>query len=378
LLAAAAIAPASAVAQTPEPPTIAAPGAVAPGGRLVVRAAGLVAPARLERRRDGVWRATGEPGDVVTIRAPLRPRTIRVRMRGADGRATEVRRVKVRPLVLAAVGDVNLGDGPGTMMALHGYAYPWSSVGPTLRRADLAFANLECAVSRRGSAQTKKYTFRGHPDALKAMRERAGVDVVNLANNHAGDFGDRALLDTLRHVRANGMTLVGAGATEAAAYRPKIVERLGLRIAFVGFSNILPFEFRALGRNPGTAWAFPARVAASVRRARRDADVVIATFHWGTERATTEAPAQRALARLALDAGATAVIGAHPHVLQPIRRPPGKLVAYSVGNFVFSASGGATASTGILRVRLGRRRVLGAKLLRATIHGSRPVMRGVG
>jgi len=173
------------------------------------------------------------------------------------------------------------------------------------------------------------------------------------------------------------MTPVGAGATEAEAYRPRYMRRLGLRIAFVGFSTILPFEFRALGGDPGTAWGFPERVRAGVARARRHADVVIATFHWGIERDQFESPAQRALAEVALDAGADAVIGAHPHVLQPIRRLPGeRLVAFSLGNFVFSASSSGTSSTGILELGLGRLGVLDARLVRARIQGGRPLLDG--
>jgi poly-gamma-glutamate capsule biosynthesis protein CapA/YwtB (metallophosphatase superfamily) len=142
----------------------------------------------------------------------------------------------------------------------------------------------------------------------------------------------------------------------------------------VGFSSILPFEFRAGAASPGSAWAFPDSVRASVRAARREADVVIATFHWGIERQLTETAQQRELAAIALDAGATAVIGAHPHVLEPIRHPPHRLIAYSLGNFVFSAASPGTQRTGILEVRLGRGRVLGSRLVRAHIVASRPVL----
>jgi poly-gamma-glutamate capsule biosynthesis protein CapA/YwtB (metallophosphatase superfamily) len=206
------------------------------------------------------------------------------------------------------------------------------------------------------------------------MRRAAGMDVVNLANNHSGDFGRVALMDTLRTLRANGIVGVGAGHRASSAYRPQIVERLGLRVAFVGFSAILPFEFRAGPATPGSAWAFPESVRASVRAARRQADVVIATFHWGVERQTYETAAQRSLAAIALEAGATAVIGAHPHVLEPIRRPPHRLIAYSLGNFVFSAASPGTQNTGILEVRFARGRVLGSHLVRAHIVASRPVL----
>jgi hypothetical protein len=365
-------------AQAPPVPNVHAPKAVAPGGRLVVAVRGLALPARVEVRQDGEWIARGraivDDGGATGVRMPDETGRLKVRARGADGALAPARSVRVRPLLLTAVGDINLGDGPGDMIGRFGPRYPWTSVGRRLRAADLTFGNLECAVSTRGSAQVKQYTFRGRPSSASAMRRSAGIDVLNLANNHSGDFGRLALLDTLRTLRRNGIASVGAGHDAASAYRPRIVERLGLRVAFVGFSSILPFEFRAGAASPSSAWAFPDSVRASVRAARREADVVIATFHWGIERQLTETAQQRELAAIALDAGATAVIGAHPHVLEPIRHPPHRLIAYSLGNFVFSAASPGTQRTGILEVRLGRGRVLGSRLVRAHIVASRPVL----
>jgi poly-gamma-glutamate capsule biosynthesis protein CapA/YwtB (metallophosphatase superfamily) len=343
---------------------------------------GLALPARLEQRRDGGWVPRGEPvgrdGARFAVRAPARPGLLRLRARGADGRVTPTVRVRVRPLRLAAVGDINLGDRPGAQIARFGAAWPWASVGPRLRAADLALGNLECAVSLRGRARDKAFTFRGRPSSLRAVATRGGLDVLSLANNHSGDFGRLALLDTLRAVRRYGMTPIGAGASERSAYAPQIVERLGLRVAFVGFSSILPFDFRSVGGRPGSAWAFPERVRRSIREARRDADVVVASFHWGVERSRTESAQQRALARVALRAGATAVVGHHPHVLQPVRRPRGRIVAYSLGNFVFGAASPGTQNTGILEIDLAAGRVVGDRFVRARIAGSRPVLRDRG
>jgi len=364
----------------PPPPAISVPAAVAPAGRLLARTTGLTRPVRIQVRRGASWVRIGEPiaavGGSSAFRAQRTVGPMRLRAVGADGAATASAYVRVRPLTLMAVGDINLGDGPGGMIDRFGAGYPWASVGATLRGADIAFGNLECPVSLRGTAQVKQYTFRGRPSSVAAMRADAGFDVLNLANNHSGDYGDAALVDTLRTLRANDIVPVGAGANEAAAYRPAVVEALGLKVAFVGFSSILPFEFRAVGLSPGTAWATPERVTAAIARARRSADVVIATFHWGIERDTVESPAQRALADVALRAGATAVIGAHPHVLQPVRRPAGRLVAYSLGNFVFGANSPGTSSTGILRVDLGAGEVVGSAFLPARIEGSRPVLAG--
>jgi poly-gamma-glutamate capsule biosynthesis protein CapA/YwtB (metallophosphatase superfamily) len=207
------------------------------------------------------------------------------------------------------------------------------------------------------------------------MARYAGVDVLNLANNHAGDFGQAALLDTARYVRRYGMTAVGAGPSIASASYPRVVERLGLRVAFVGFSDILPVSFFAGPRRPGTQAASAGLIARGVRQARRRADVVIATFHWGVERAERENGRQRAFARVALRAGATAVIGAHPHVLQPIRRRGRRLIAYGLGNFVFGASSSATTRTGILRLSLSTRGIEANRLIRARIVNAQPRLR---
>jgi poly-gamma-glutamate synthesis protein (capsule biosynthesis protein) len=282
--------------------------------------------------------------------------------------------VTVRPLRLASVGDINLGDAPGAAIEAEGPRYPWESAGRPLREADIAFGNLECAISLRGTPFLKQYNFRGTPEALAGLRRHAGIDVLNLANNHVGDFGRTALLDTVRNVERLGMRAVGAGPGLRRALRPQVVEKLGLRVAFVGFSNILPLEFAAAQGRPGVAWATPEAVAATVRAARQRADVVVATFHWGIEKAFYETADQAELARVAADAGAQLVIGAHPHVLQPVRREGSALVAYSLGNFVFGAQSAETASTGVLQTDLSAEGVTAARWRPGEISGGRPLL----
>jgi hypothetical protein len=377
LLALVAAVPAS--AQSPPALELRAPRVVASGVATELRGAGATPGERvvIEVRVNGRWRrlaATRADRRGRFARA-VRPKRIRRRyvLRAASAAATS-RRVVVRsrPVVLAAVGDINLGDGPGALIDLFGPRYPWTGTAAALRAADVAFGNLECAVSTRGAPVPKQYNFRGRPGALRAMASFAGFDVLNLANNHVGDYGTRALLDTVRLTRRYGMRAVGAGGSLASAAKPRVVTRLGLRVAFVGFSNILPASFFASPSRAGTQPATPERIAAGVRRARRRGDVVIATFHWGVERATTEDARQRAFAQIALAAGAHAVIGAHPHVLQPIRTSGRRLVAYSLGNFVFGASSSATARTGILRLKLSARGVEGHRLAPAVIDAARP------
>lgn len=384
------------MATPPPPPAQPQP---APLPALVVRAPALVAtgvgfelsgrgaPAggrvRIELRRDGSWSElaaarAGEDGRFTRLVRPRTPlRGYRLRVTTKDGRASRAVVVRTRDVTLAAVGDVNLGDATAAAMAANGLAYPWTSVGPSLRSADVAFANLECAISTRGAPVVKQYTFRGSPAALKAMRDSAGIDVVNLANNHVGDYGTAALLDTVAWSRRLGLTAVGAGGSLAAAAQPQVVERLGLKIAFVGFSNILPSEFFATPSRPGTQPATIPQIRASVSAAKRVADVVIATFHWGVELDLAENGDQQAFAAAALDAGASAVIGGHPHVLQPLRTVPGqRVVAYSLGNFVFASHRASTVRTGILHLDLSARGVERTRFQRARIDGVRPVLTG--
>jgi hypothetical protein len=337
----------------------------------------------VERRRSGRWQrikstTAGEDGRFTVNYKPLNlSRRYVFRARAADGSLSAELDVLSRDVTLMAVGDVNLGDGPATAMAVRGRKWPWRSVAPLLRKADIAAANLECAVSKRGAAVPKEFNFRGTPGALRVARRFAGLDVVSLANNHAGDYGAPAMLDTARYARRFSIVPVGAGVDRSVAYRPRVVEVLGLRVAFLAFSDIGPVSFFAAREKPGTAAASVPAVRSAVKRAARSADLVVTTFHWGIERATQENGRQRALAVAALSAGAKVVIGGHPHVLQPIRRVgKRRVVAYSLGNFIFSAGSPGTARTGVLKLRLSQRGVEGVRFLPAAIVNSQPRLIG--
>jgi hypothetical protein len=357
--------------------------AVAPGGWLTLT--GSHAPEGKDlvlesRSGDGPWHAFAHASAdddghfAVKGRVLQRPGHIEVRGRVPGAGTTQPVAVTVRPLRLAAVGDINLGDQPGDAIAANGPSYPWQGAGKALRHADITFGNLECAVSTRGEPFPKEYNFRATPAALAGLRRNSGIDVLNLANNHVGDYGPDATLDTVRGVERLGMKAVGAGPDLERALAPQVVQRLGLRVAFVGFSEIAPIEFAAAADHPGTAWASPDQIAQAVHAARRKADVVVATFHWGIEKQTLETARQRELADVAVRAGAQVVIGAHPHTLQPVRRQGGAIVAYSLGNFVFAAQSPETTSTGILELDLTAEGVAKGNWRAARIQGGRPLL----
>jgi poly-gamma-glutamate synthesis protein (capsule biosynthesis protein) len=272
------------------------------------------------------------------------------------------------------VGDVNLGDATATAIRSYGSNYPWTSAAPVLRAADLAVANLECAVSTRGTPAAKLYTFRGDPPAVAGL-QRAGIDVVSLANNHSLDYGVEAFVDTVRHLRRAGVSVAGGGRDLAAARKPAIVEAGGLRLAIFGYSDVRPAGFDASEDRPGAARAEIGAITTDIRNARRRGETVVVYFHWGTERAQTPDARQRSFATAALDAGATVVLGAHPHVLQPVELSGRRLLAWSLGNFVFAAHSPETSTTGVLTAGLDARGVRWSDLIPATISGVRPLLR---
>ena len=238
---------------------------------------------------------------------------------------------------------------------------PFEFIDPSLASADIAVVNAEMAISDRGTpAINKRFVFRAPPGTAERIAA-AGIDVANLANNHARDYGADALLDTVTLLETAGVVALGAGADDTEAYGHRVLHAGGdVRVAFLGASMILPRASPAGPDWPGIASARPStRVVESVRDAARSADVVIVVIHWGLERHTCPSADQVAIARQLLDAGADAVIGQHPHVLQPVTFADGKLVAYSLGNFVWHPRSGLTGETGVLQIDFDADRIVG-------------------
>ncbi|MFL5926548.1 MAG: CapA family protein [Gaiellaceae bacterium] len=301
------------------------------------------------------------------------PNAGRYRLRVATrAMATAVGALTVRPLVLEAVGDITFGEQVGPALAAYGPAYPWQRVAHLLRSADITVGNLETAVGSRGTAQPKEFTFRGPPIGLRPMASLAGFDALTLANNHSGDFGRESLLETVHSVSGAGILPFGAGANLALARRPAIVEAGGLKVAFLGYSDVNPFGFNATQSEPGTAKADTTAIASDVRAARRRADVVVCFLHWGVELRPDPDLRQQQIASACVGAGAAVVLGAHPHVLGPVSASGRRsVIAWSLGNFVFPSSG-VTARTAILQVHLGADGVRGYRLLPVRIVGFQP------
>ncbi len=245
---------------------------------------------------------------------------------------------------LLFTGDVCLGDEWYNMQAYHRMGSDiTNNITEALRSwiagADVALMNCECTLSDRGEPTPGKlYTFRGKPENAQIFAS-LGVDIVSLANNHAHDYGRDAFLDTMTALDEAGVAYVGAGANlaEAMAYRSFVAD--GMKIAFVSASNAEKYRLTpgASADSPGILLMYDETdVLAALDTAAREADAVVVYVHWGTENDTAVNADQQKKRDLFIGHGADAIVGAHPHVLQPWEIYEGVPVVYSLGNFWFN------------------------------------------
>lgn len=198
------------------------------------------------------------------------------------------------------------------------YVWPWRNTADLLKDADLTFINLETPLVEECPIRNSGTVFCGDPRHVEGLKF-ADIDVINLANNHIGNHGQAGINETLIHLADFYTTGID---------KPAIVEINGMRIAFLGFNLIYP-------EKPGGHWGYPDTVSQQISEVRGSVDLVIAAFHWGTEYTTDLTDDQVSLAHLAIDSGADAVIGHHPHWIQGQETYKGKPILYSHGNFIF-------------------------------------------
>jgi len=281
----------------------------------------------------------------------------------------------VRPreaLIIHGIGDVALDPVYIPTFPSEGYGYAWSGLGGIFQRDDLTVINMECAVSDLGDPVPKAFNFRCDPAALPSALE-AGVDVANLANNHALDFGREALVDSVANLRAAGIHPVGAGSDYEEAYRPALLEIRGWKIAVLGFGGVLSTRsWLATEDRPGIASGDDrADMVAAVERAAEIADLVIVTIHWGMQLDTQPRPDDIAHAEAMVAAGADIIFGHHQHRVGPLGEIDGKPVAWGLGHIVWRRINPVSAQTTVAKVVVLPDGTMGACLMPAEIvrHG---------
>ena len=223
-----------------------------------------------------------------------------------------------------------------------------------LQRAPIVLGNLEGALAQKAQKQNRNFTYRAKPRVAVSLL-RAGINVVTLANNHLVDCGREGVLETLDALAVAGLTPLGAAANESAAHEPVIREAGGLRIGLLGY--YWNRRCAATANLPGSAMGVFEELETDIRKLRSQVDRVVVTFHWGRPYKPEPSPRARAKARFAIDCGAHAVVGHHPHIIQALEIYRTRPIFYSIGNFAFG-SGNSRAEGLMLGFRFEDARML--------------------
>lgn len=210
----------------------------------------------------------------------------------------------------------------------------------TMQGADILMVNQEFPFGTGGTpAEDKQFTFRVEPSYVTLLQDM-GVDVVSLANNHVLDYGQEVLSENLKILQENQILYAGAGETKEEAFALRIIEVRGRKYGFLSASRVIPVaSWNIENAQPGVSATYDkTALVSAIENAQTVCDFLTVYVHWGIERNTTPEQYQRELAHAYMDAGADLVIGAHPHVLQGIEAYNGKLIFYSLGNYIFNRS----------------------------------------
>lgn len=197
--------------------------------------------------------------------------------------------------------------------------YFFQNVKDIFTADDLTVANMEGTLTTSNDRQQKTFAFKGDPSYTEILT-RGGVEATNLANNHSHDYGDQSYEDTIQYLEAAGITTFGYD-------RTAVMDVKGIKVGLIGIYELKD----GLGRQQ--------QVIDTIQEVKdQGAQVIIVSFHWGTEKSNIPDDIQKTLAHLAIDQGADLVVGHHPHVLQGIEKYQGKNIVYSLGNFCFGGN----------------------------------------
>jgi poly-gamma-glutamate synthesis protein (capsule biosynthesis protein) len=236
-----------------------------------------------------------------------------------------------------------------------GWAALLSDVSDVFEKADFGFVNLETPVAPAHSHGSKPFMFDA-PIALLDGLKASGIKMVSFANNHVMDQGWAGFTETREHLREEGLVFAGSGDTAAQAWQPVVVEANGIKVGWLGMTrwlngnrnpdkddephvNFFPYP----GESGGAPGMEEVGVLEAIRQARTKCDLLVVSIHWGVEYAPAPRPEDVETAHKMLEAGASVIVGHHPHVLQPVetyKTQDGRnaVIFYSLGNFLSNQS----------------------------------------
>lgn len=257
---------------------------------------------------------------------------------------------------LSFVGDIMLDRGVKSSVRRNfggDYSLLFNNL-EVIKHSDIAFANLEGPASDVGKDMHNLYSFRMEPTVIPALAG-AGFDVLSIANNHVGDWGRDAYIDTMSNIKENELAYAGGGMNYEEAVKPVIIEKYGMKIGYLAFSDKGPNWMGVNQNSAGLLLASDPNFDLIIQNASKEVDYLVVSFHFGEEYQKKHNQRQEYLARKAIDDGAKIVIGAHPHVMEDFEIYKKGYIAYSLGNFIFDQKFSVDTMEGmLLEIKLDR------------------------
>lgn len=243
--------------------------------------------------------------------------------------------ISPKPVTLVFVGDIMMDRGvkSSVLKNMEGdYNNLFLNTG-YLKNTDIAFANLEGTVALGGNNVGSRFSFHMNPIVVGALKN-AGFDIVSFANNHVGDWNRKAFDESLQHLRENNILYTGAGENYTEVTSPRIIDVRGMKIGFLGATDVGPNWLKATETDPGILIASDSNLPNIVSEAKKQVDILVVSLHWGIEYSPVNSH-QESLAHTLIDNGADIIVGTHPHVMERVEIYKDKPIFYSLGNFIF-------------------------------------------
>jgi len=255
---------------------------------------------------------------------------------------------RIKETKVLFVGDIMLARSVG--FYIQNGNDPFKYVKDKFAEYDVIVGNLETTIANPKLAYqaSKQYTFNAPLESVNILK-KAGFTALSLANNHTMDYGPNALIDQIKNLETESIATFGAGRNIEEAFKPSYLLVQDTRIAFIGVNDIENWITDAKEDAPGSAFFNETRIKTAIAEAKKSADLIVVVPHWGYEYFTEHNENQEKFGKLFIDAGADLVIGSHPHVIQDSQTYKGKMIYYSLGNFVFDLMQGIpNATTGLM------------------------------
>lgn len=238
-------------------------------------------------------------------------------------------------VLIGFAGDVMIGRLVNETIQQRGYSYPWGNTISLLKKPDITLINLETTLTTQTLAVPKVFNFKASPSSVKTLQE-ANIDIVNLANNHVLDFGQKGLLETIDVLDSANIKHIGAGKNIQETQQPVILKKNTISIGFIGYTDNEP-TWLATATNPGTNYikvGDSEKIKDSITKLRDTVDIIILSIHWGPN--MREKPSQEFVhfAHEMIDMGIDIIHGHSAHIFQGVEIYKNKLILYDTGDFV--------------------------------------------